>query len=162
MKMITRIGNIGNGCAAIVMSCAIQGGVLCAQTTGNGPVFVAALTGNITAMKAFVTGNPAVVELYDQYGKTPLHYAVCGSNQDLIAYLLANGASVATRDNRGWTALHYAADSSDDPKIANMLICFRPGRQREYAVQHRRRAQLPHPERLPLHSNDAGSKRQLP
>ncbi|MHC4753459.1 MAG: ankyrin repeat domain-containing protein, partial [Planctomycetota bacterium] len=45
----------------------------------------------------------------DEYGLTPLHYAVVLGDEELIKSLLKEGVSVDSRDNTGRTPLHYAA-----------------------------------------------------
>ena len=100
---------------------ALFGSISIAQTDTDLTVFEASENGNTEMVKAMVTANPAVMDLHDRYGKTPLHYAVCGNHENLIAYFLENGGSVMARDNRGWTALHYAADNGN-PDIVEMLL----------------------------------------
>ncbi len=92
-----------------------------AQTITESPVFAAAEAGNVSAVTSMVAAAPAVLELHDRYGKTPLHYAVAGGHAGLVAVLLKQGASVTVYDNRGWMALHYAAENGS-PEIAEMLI----------------------------------------
>ena len=45
-------------------------------------------------------------------GRTPLHVAVVGSNDDTVAFLLSLGANVNAKNDQGWTPLHYAAGHS--------------------------------------------------
>jgi ankyrin repeat protein len=120
--MKTKISIKGGGSWAVL---AVLGSMLAslsfAQTSRDVSIFAAAAAGKSDAVTAVVTADPSLIDSQDQYGKTPLHYAVCGSHSNLAAYLLTKGASVTTRDNRGWTALHHAAENGS-PEIAEMLI----------------------------------------
>lgn len=54
-------------------------------------------------------GGPALREMADADGRTPLMAAVLGDHADAVALLLERGASVRTRNHVGNTALHMAA-----------------------------------------------------
>jgi len=111
----------GRGFAVLVTVCALMATVSLSQSDADHPIFAASERGNVEAVKAIINVNPALIELSDRYGRTPLLYAVCGNHTDLTAYLLSVGASVSTRDNRGWTALHHAAEIGS-PEIVELLI----------------------------------------
>jgi ankyrin repeat protein len=57
----------------------------------------------------------------DNYGDTPLHYAVRNRNIECCKYLLSNGVNPDIKNNLGSTPLHIAA-SKDFLDIARMLI----------------------------------------
>ena len=120
MKITIKIRVI-TGYAMLLTSFAMLGNQTFAQAPAQDPIFAAVEAGNTELVKAIVTANPATVELHDRYGKTPLHYAVCGTHTDLVEFLLKQCASVTARDNRGWTALHHAAENGSS-EVTEMLI----------------------------------------
>lgn len=56
------------------------------------------------------------VNLTDDVGFTPLHYAVLSNSPDIVAALLENGANPAIRDNLKMTPLQYSRE-----KVGDML-----------------------------------------
>lgn len=66
----------------------------------------------------------------DEYGLTPLHYAVVLGNEELVKSLLKEGVSVDSKDNAGRTPLHYAAGakanrhrvSKGNVEVARLLL----------------------------------------
>ncbi|MEN6371285.1 MAG: ankyrin repeat domain-containing protein [Armatimonadota bacterium] len=62
------------------------------------------------------------IDIKDNCGATPLHYAVSERN-DVTKLLIAAGANVNSVDNQGRTPLQWAVIEADDrPKIIPMLI----------------------------------------
>ncbi len=53
----------------------------------------------------------ANIEAKDNWGRTPLMYAVANSNTEGVKLLLENGTDVSVKDNEGRTALFYAKSS---------------------------------------------------
>ena len=65
----------------------------------------------------------ADVNSKDQYGQTPLMYAVSeGGNPNLVDSLLREGADVNAQSADGWTALMYAARDAEDLQIPIFLL----------------------------------------
>jgi ankyrin repeat protein len=64
----------------------------------------------------FLLANKAEVNAKDNYGFTPLHFAV--NSRDLTALLLANGADANARDNSGATPL----DGAMNKDVAQLLL----------------------------------------
>ncbi|KAF8846652.1 ankyrin [Acephala macrosclerotiorum] len=54
--------------------------------------------------------NCWAVDLKDETGRTPLHYATCSGNSESVFYLLQSGANPNVRDKRGMTPLHACAE----------------------------------------------------
>jgi ankyrin repeat protein len=57
----------------------------------------------------------------DQFGATPLHYAVAERNDYLVGILLEHGADVLAQDMDGKTSLHYAIEYRL-PSVAERLL----------------------------------------
>ena len=68
------------------------------------------------------------VNAIDEYGRTPLIYAVSGSNKDkfkIVNILIENGADVNYQDKYNWNPLIMSIKSSsgeDESEIAKLLI----------------------------------------
>ncbi|EHK50340.1 hypothetical protein TRIATDRAFT_169796, partial [Trichoderma atroviride IMI 206040] len=61
------------------------------------------------------------VDVKDQFGRTPLHYASIFQNSPAVGVLLELGADPNLRDKAESTPLHYAA-ASGSPKSVELLI----------------------------------------
>jgi ankyrin repeat protein len=57
----------------------------------------------------------------DEYGRTPLHYAVIEHKVAIVKALLASGADPSVCDDDGWTPLHFAAQEYA-PEICAALL----------------------------------------
>ena len=62
----------------------------------------------------------AHVNIIDDYGKSPLHYAAKCGNSFFVSILLEHGANVYLKDNAGMTVLEYAATA--DYKLTMALL----------------------------------------
>lgn len=54
------------------------------------------------------------VDVRDENSRTPLMYAVMGTQRDIISLLLCLGAEINAQDFQGWTALHHAGHKGYD------------------------------------------------
>ena len=63
-----------------------------------------------TAKIRLLIDHGADVNICDNFGKSPLHYAAHHQNRQFSRILLQNGANVFQEDKNGLTALDYAAD----------------------------------------------------
>ncbi|MGV8121475.1 MAG: ankyrin repeat domain-containing protein [Candidatus Xenobiia bacterium LiM19] len=59
-----------------------------------------------------------IVSGQDGEGKTPLHWATCGDNRNVVDRLLMEGARTGVRDNDGKTAMDYAREKNIPELIA--------------------------------------------
>ncbi|KAF5296249.1 hypothetical protein FQA39_LY12586 [Lamprigera yunnana] len=86
---------------------------------------VAAIYGDpFTNKLLFIEGSE--VNCLDNFGRTPLHWAVIKSRLNIVLLLLSNDAETSVRDDRGMTPLHYVAISGakDQIEIATALIQY--------------------------------------
>ena len=67
-------------------------------------------------------GRGCNVNLTDNYGLTPLHYAAKSNNKDIAEFLLSVGADAKSKDNNAWTPLHYASCYGHDNLAASLAI----------------------------------------
>ncbi len=70
----------------------------------------AAKSGDISKIKELIEGNPQLLNLKDEIGRTPLHWACRGGGHEKAAeYLINEGADVNIRDNNNVVTLHSVA-----------------------------------------------------
>jgi ankyrin repeat protein len=62
----------------------------------------------------------------DEYGRTPLHYAVIERNLAAVKDLLAAGGDPSVCDDDGWTPLHFAAQEYAPDICAALLSAGAP------------------------------------
>ncbi|UCD06185.1 MAG: ankyrin repeat domain-containing protein [candidate division WOR-3 bacterium] len=65
--------------------------------------------GDIDSVKTLVQAEPELVNLTDETGNTPLHYAVAGGQAEVVKFLISNGADVNALNTANQSVLLYAA-----------------------------------------------------
>jgi ankyrin repeat protein len=88
---------------------------------GTTSLHQAAEKGDLPRVKSLVQSNPRAVNVGDEFGITPLHFAAINNHRDVVEYLLAQGGLVNTRTHKGITPL-YGACSEGRKEIAALLI----------------------------------------
>eukprot|EP01039_Chlorochromonas_danica_P005349 gene5349-5885_t len=83
-------------------------------------IFTAAQLGDLPTVQEKVRRNPALVNLCDSYGYTPLHYASQSGFDVLVQFLLSCGAE-ADGGQCGATALHRTAYAGHE-KCCRLLL----------------------------------------
>lgn len=78
-------------------------------TQGNQPIHDVAKTGTGAQLTALLTKEPALLNVKNVRGSTPLHLAAINPDGTAIAALLQAGAEVNVADEEGFTPLHMAA-----------------------------------------------------
>jgi len=63
----------------------------------------------------------ADIESTDEFGRTPLCYAIVDRRYDMATLLISSGANVNHADSGNWIPLHFAAQNSDEPMIRLLL-----------------------------------------
>jgi ankyrin repeat protein len=96
---------------------------------GAGPAVAAEIhdavrSGDVAAVKALLDQTPALVNLKDESGQTPLHWAAQGRNPALVPLLVERGADVKAADNRGISPLHLLAHGGN---LAGMTLLLDKG-----------------------------------
>jgi ankyrin repeat protein len=86
-----------------------------------GEIHDAAKKGDLEKVRALLKANPDLISSKDNYGMTPLHYAVAQHQKDTVQLLLANKVDVNAKDKAGWTPLHYAA-AQGYKDVAKLLL----------------------------------------
>lgn len=92
---------------------------------GNPPSFtllhLAAYLGNISWAKMLITKHTRAISRKDNYGRTPLSWAVSRGHGDMVKLLLGHGARVNAKDRSEMTALHIAV-TGQHKDIVLMLL----------------------------------------
>ncbi|CAB0028432.1 unnamed protein product [Trichogramma brassicae] len=65
--------------------------------------------------------QPVKINSQDKVGKTALHYALAGRNENLVELLLRRGAATNLADKWGNTPLHYALKCSSKEMVESLL-----------------------------------------
>lgn len=78
-------------------------------TQGNQEIHDVAKTGSGAQLKALLAKNPALLDVPNVRGATPLHLAAINPDPTAIEVLLAAGANVNAKDEEKFTPLHMAA-----------------------------------------------------
>ena len=82
----------------------------CGPSVPDISIHQAAEDGNIEAVKQHLAaGTDVNLKNQDDYGLTPLQYAVGLGHKEIAELLIAKGADVNMKDNNGGTPLHFAA-----------------------------------------------------
>lgn len=71
----------------------------------------------------FLIDNGAKINLKDEYGRTPIHYAIKSGSVEKVRFLLENGADYKIKSLMGETLMDYAYSLNDDgiSKAINFL-----------------------------------------
>lgn len=81
----------------------------------------AARFGDLDRVKSLVAAEPELVDVKDDEGFLPLHWAARFDHREIAEFLLTNGAEVDGRESHEMTPLHIAASSSSED-VAALLI----------------------------------------
>ncbi|KAM0263408.1 hypothetical protein ACHAQJ_001264 [Trichoderma viride] len=92
---------------------------------GNPPSFtllhLAAYLGNVAWAKLLINEHARAISRKDNYGRTPLSWAVNRGHRDMVELLLDHGARVNVKDRSDLTALHVAV-TGQHKNIVSVLI----------------------------------------
>jgi len=87
------------------------------------PLFFAVKDGNYRAVELLLRAGMST-NIFDDYKKSPLIWAVIGQKYDIANLLLHNGANPSAKDrNSGVSCLHYAAGSGDN-EMVNLIVSW--------------------------------------
>ncbi|KAH8883155.1 hypothetical protein GQ53DRAFT_883184 [Thozetella sp. PMI_491] len=92
---------------------------------GNPPSFtllhLAAYLGNVPWAKMLISKHPRLVSRKDNYGRTPLQWAVSQDHREMVELLLNCGAPVNGKDRGSLTALHVAVTGQNKDVVMMLL-----------------------------------------
>ncbi|TFA99628.1 hypothetical protein CCMA1212_008587 [Trichoderma ghanense] len=92
---------------------------------GNAPTFtllhLAAYLGNVAWAKLLISEHARAISRRDNYGRTPLSWAVNRGHRDMVELLLDHGARVNVKDRSDLTPLHIAV-TGQHKDIVSVLI----------------------------------------
>ncbi len=77
--------------------------------------------GNLAAVKALIEKDPGQIKAKDETGRTPLHWAARGTNNEILAYLVEKGAGLDALDDAGTAPLHSLASRGNVEGIRMLL-----------------------------------------
>jgi ankyrin repeat protein len=65
--------------------------------------------GKLSELRQRLDGAPSLVNVLDNFGRTPLHYAAWGGHDSIVSYLIGLGANIEIADReKGWTPLFFS------------------------------------------------------
>lgn len=76
---------------------------------GGMSIHLASANGRNDVIASLLKKDPTLINLKDDKGNTPLHWAAMKDKTETIKLLIANGADIEAVDVDNWTALHYAS-----------------------------------------------------
>ena len=92
---------------------------------GNPPKFtllhLAAYLGNRAWAKMLISEHASLISRKDNYGRTPLSWAVNRGHRDMVDFLLSHGARVNAKDRSNLTALHIAVTRQHKDLVSVLL-----------------------------------------
>lgn len=97
------------------------------STTNKTGLHVCAEQGNIHAVHHLLSYG-ADIDAIDEYGRTPLHYAVTNKHIDIVRLLVERGATTTIADINGANPMQLAADSGSEEmtQMMHMMIMMTP------------------------------------
>ena len=84
-------------------------------------IFTYIANDDIQLVKNYINANYNL-NIKNDYGHTPLMYAVLKNSIEIVKLLLNAGADVNDQDNDGYTALIWATHNSDNKEIVKLLL----------------------------------------
>ncbi len=81
----------------------------CSTSLFSAPVHDAAIAGEIDEVISLIEHDPAMLEIRDEIGASPLYYAASEGHLELAGRLIERGAEVTVATSDGLTPLHWAA-----------------------------------------------------
>ena len=90
-----------------ILSCAIT--LLAFAPVMGAEIHDLSQQGDIDSVKALVQGDPGLIDLADETGHTPLHYAAASGQTEVAKFLVSEGANVNALNNVNQSVLLYAA-----------------------------------------------------
>lgn len=88
------------------------------SASGKTPLHTACIKGLVSSAKVMLDRDNNIVNISDNEGRTPLHYAV--NHEELMQLLLSYNPDL-TADDKGNTPLHYAC-GVNQPKVVKLLL----------------------------------------
>ncbi|MEM3373431.1 MAG: ankyrin repeat domain-containing protein [Candidatus Anstonellales archaeon] len=70
---------------------------------------LAVLENDVQKVKQIACLNKKLINEIDEYGRTPIFYAVMNNNFEIVKYLIENGANLLVKDFYGDYIIHRAA-----------------------------------------------------
>lgn len=77
--------------------------------------------GRSTDMIAFLMEKGEKLDVVDQEGYRPIHFAATSSSKELLQFVIDQGADIGARTNDGSTPLHYAAGGRSFDNVMTLL-----------------------------------------
>jgi len=81
----------------------------------------AALQNQTSLARSLLSANPALLNVKDPDGRTPLHVAASSGALDVTRYLLDQKAEVNAKDSMGWSALMIAVSAGHESVVQELV-----------------------------------------
>lgn len=86
------------------------------------PLHLLSTTEHATESVDYLVSKGAKIDIVDEQGKQPIHWAAGSGELDMIKKMIALGASPVAQSKNGTTPLHEAAESNPSPDVIRYLV----------------------------------------
>ena len=96
-------------------------GLAVAASIHAAEIHEAVRAGDPARVRAVIEKDPGQINIKDENGRTPLHWAARGANNEVLAYLVEKGADLNVLDNSGTAPLHSLASRGNADGVRIVL-----------------------------------------
>jgi len=96
-------------------------GLILSASLSASEIHEAVRTGDLRKVRALVEKDAGLINVKDENGRTPLHWATRGTDNEVLTYLIEKGADLNALDSNGTAPLHSLASRGNADGIRILL-----------------------------------------